>query len=130
MLGTDLQATPNHEHANTTTQNHVKPPDPKPVMEQVPFYKALEAADTIGKKISRVGWNGKNMWVAKVTPPIQDLPADKLWNAHARAHADSQGGSATVTPYYILKMANGEIMMGWTPNTADLSSQDWQVYDE
>lgn len=83
------------------------------------------AALNAGRKVCRSGWNGKGMFLSLT--PGATIPAEKFWSPHNRAHAEAQGGQAEVLGSVSLKMADGKIMMGWTPNTADLLADDWMV---
>lgn len=75
-----------------------------------------------GHQVRRTGW--KETWLSLT--PGQTIPAEKFWSPHNRSFAESNGGKADVLPSISLKMANGQIMMGWTPNVADLLAEDWE----
>lgn len=92
------------------------------------FSSALSALKS-GHRICRTGWNGKNMWIALGAGNAK-LPADKFWNPHSKAHAESNGGSATVDSYFIMKTAQGTIQMGWVPSQADMLANDWESLDK
>ena len=79
-----------------------------------------------GERLQREGWNGKNMWIA-LSPGFTALPAEKFWNPHVRQFAESNGGTATVDSYFIMKTAQGTIQMGWVPSQADMLANDWQT---
>ena len=89
------------------------------------FSSALEALKD-GYRVQRNGWNGKNMWIA-LSPGFTALPAEKFWNPHAFQFAESNGGTAGVDPYFIMKTAQGTIQMGWVPSQADMLANDWQT---
>lgn len=95
------------------------------VVKSLNFSSALEALKA-GHRVQREGWNGKNMWIALGAGSIA-LPADKFWNPHARQFAESNGGTATVDSYFIMKTAQGTIQMGWVPSQADMLANDWQT---
>lgn len=82
-----------------------------------------------GKRVARAGWNGAGQWVALGSGnPLLD--ASQFWNPHARAHAEQSGGGAAVLPYFILKTAQGSILMGWSPSQSDALAEDWLTVDE
>lgn len=91
------------------------------------FGFALEAMKN-GHKVARTGWNGKGMYVVAHNATM-DVPADKIWNEHNRAHAESLGGSIKVAPYCVLKTAQDTLAMGWIPSTGDLFAEDWVIVD-
>lgn len=91
------------------------------------FGLAVEAMKG-GAKVARVGWNGAGQWVA-LGKGNEYLAASQFWNEHARAHAEANGGGATVLPYFILKTAQGAILMGWAPSQSDALAEDWQIID-
>lgn len=92
------------------------------------FSEALEALKD-GYRVQRNGWNGKNMWIALGSGNVK-LPADKFWNPHSKAHAENNGGSATVDSYFIMKTAQDTIQMGWVPSQADILAYDWQTLED
>jgi hypothetical protein len=89
------------------------------------FGLALEALK-LGHRVARAGWNGAGQWVALGSGnPLLD--ASQFWNPHARVHAEQNGGGATVRPYFILKTAQNDILMGWSPSQSDALAEDWQI---
>jgi hypothetical protein len=84
-----------------------------------------------GKKVARAGWNAKNMWIALSgeNAETRTIPSDRFWSPHARAFADSHGGSAPVLPCIIMKTADEKILMGWLASQTDILSSDWSVVD-
>ncbi len=94
-------------------------------MVYLSFGLAIEAMK-LGKKVAREGWNGKDMWIT-VGKGTKDLDSKQFWNPHTKAHAENQGGIATVDDYIIMKTATGSICMGWLASQADILSEDWQI---
>ena len=78
-----------------------------------------------GKKVARVGWNGKGMWLALSCDGGREVPAAGFWSAHNRAFAEENGGTATVLPSITMKTATGEILMGWLASQTDMLAEDW-----
>lgn len=89
------------------------------------FGTALEALK-IGQRVARMGWNGKGMWVA-MGAAHPGLEAGNFWNEHARAHAEAAGGTCPVQSYILMKTAQGDIQMGWSPTISDALAEDWLV---
>lgn len=80
----------------------------------------------MGRKVRRVGWNGKGMWLA-LSPGNDALPSKSFWSDAAAAFAKEQpGGKAKVLPCIIMKTATGEILMGWLASQTDLLAVDWE----
>ena len=82
--------------------------------------KALKA----GKRVSRVGWNGKGMWLA-YSPGSNALSADRFWAGPNREYAAENGGTADVLPCITMKTATGEILMGWLASQTVLSGRTY-----
>lgn len=98
------------------------------------FGLALEALKR-GAKVARAGWNGAGQWVA--LGEGRNVWPDDFWNEHTRAFAHQKanntpaGGDVTtfVRPYFILKTAQNDILMGWTPSQSDALAEDWQIVE-
>jgi hypothetical protein len=80
-----------------------------------------------GQRVARAGWNGKGMWLALSCGETKDVPADRFWSEHNRAHAEACGGTAKVLPSITMKTADGEILMGWLASQTDMLAEDWRV---
>lgn len=89
------------------------------------FGLAIEAMRK-GHKVARAGWNGAGQWVA-LGAGHPGLPADNFWNKHAKQFAEDNGGQAPVREYFVLKTAQNDIMMGWSPSQSDALAEDWQI---
>lgn len=89
------------------------------------FGMALEAMK-LGNRVARTGWNGSGQWVCR-GEGNPALPAEQFWNSHTHAFALMNGGTAPVLPYFILKTAQGAIMMGWSPSQSDALAEDWEI---
>ncbi len=89
------------------------------------FGEALEATRA-GEKVARVGWNGKDMWIAQGAG-VKSLDSEKFWNKHTRKFAEENGGSAEVLPYMIMKTADNKVLMGWLASQSDMVANDWEV---
>ena len=89
------------------------------------FGLAIEAMKA-GKRVARAGWNGKGMWIA-LGAGNAALEAEKFWNPHTRSFAEQNGGTADVQPCFLMKTAQDNIQMGWTPSQSDVLAEDWAV---
>lgn len=81
-----------------------------------------------GKKVAREGWNGIGMWLA-LSVGTSALPADKFWNPHNKAFAESNGGTAEVLSVITMKTADNKILMGWLASQTDMLAEDWVILD-
>lgn len=91
------------------------------------FGQAIEAAKE-GKKISRAGWNGKNMWV--VLMPSLKLPPFNFQGDGARVNDRTAKHIGPDTPldsqpYFAMWTATGQWQPGWLASQADMLSDDW-----
>lgn len=89
------------------------------------FGQAIAAIKS-GERVSRSGWNGKDMWLA-YSPGSAALPAEKFWAPPNRTYAEQLGGTAPVLPCITMKTATGEILMGWLASQTDMLADDWGV---
>ena len=96
------------------------------VTDALSFGHALVALKA-GNRVARAGWNGKGMWLALSCAETREVPASGFWSKHNAAHAEAQGGFATVLPSITMKTATGEILMGWLASQSDMLADDWQI---
>ena len=80
----------------------------------------------IGEKISRKGWNGKNMFVVYQKGYPDGIPCNKNT---AEAWGMKEGELFKCEPYLQIKMVNGSHAM-WVPSINDVLSNDWEIYEE
>lgn len=91
------------------------------------FGHAIEAMK-LGHKVARAGWNGKGMWIALSGPNgPREIAYENFWSTHASEFARNNGGSAKVLPCFIMKTADGAILMGWLASQTDMLADDWEV---
>jgi hypothetical protein len=86
------------------------------------FSKALELLKQ-GKKLQRIGWNGKGMFVVYQKGYPQGIPCNKNT---AEAWGMEEGELFKCEPYLQIKMVNGSHSM-WVPSINDLLAEDWTV---
>lgn len=92
------------------------------------FGQAIKALKE-GKRVSREGWNGKDMWLSLSgrTSDVRELTSDCFWSENNANYADANGGTAKVLPCITMKTATGEILMGWLASQSDMLAEDWGV---
>lgn len=81
-----------------------------------------------GKRAHRLGWNGRDMWIA-YSPGHDRLSAGNFWSVANKREAERLGGGLPVLPCITMKTATGEILMGWLASQTDLLSDDWEILD-
>lgn len=72
------------------------------------------------KKVARVGWNGKGMYLFVVRP--NDITDERMIDI-GEDHIETW--DLPQEPCLCLKTAQGTIMIGWTPNGLDLFAEDF-----
>lgn len=87
------------------------------------FGLAIEALKR-GLRVTRAGWNGKDMWLALTEG--RTVAAEHFWSPHNREFAAANGGSACVQPYITMKTAQGMIVP-WLASQSDMLSDDWML---
>jgi hypothetical protein len=81
-----------------------------------------------GKKVARLGWNGKGMWLTLSCNGSRTVHADGFWSEHNAEFARSQKGEcAVVQPCITMKTTTDQIQMGWLASQADMLSEDWEI---
>ncbi len=97
----------------------------------ISFWAAIRYCMNDGMRISRIGWNGPDMWVCYIPPSVAN--AAKLTSEGAPdclvKLADELNG-LTFSGKFALKAADNSIQVGWAPSQADMSASDWIVLDE
>lgn len=86
------------------------------------FGQAIEEVKE-GKKIFRLGWNGKGMFVVYQKGYPQGIPSNKQ-TADAWGH--NEGDLFKVEPYLQIKTADNSHAM-WVPSIRDILAEDWEV---
>ena len=86
------------------------------------FGEALAAAKE-GKKVSRSGWNGANMY-AIIMPGYPD--GIGVNEATAKAHGVEAGTVMKFRPYWALFTAQKDVA-SWAPSGSDTLADDWGI---
>lgn len=84
------------------------------------FGEALELLKQ-GKKVARIGWNGKGMFVVFQKGYPDGIPCNKQT---ADAWGLKEGDLFKCEPYLQIKMVNGSHSM-WVPSINDCLAEDW-----
>ena len=87
------------------------------------FGEALRAVKS-GKRISRVGWNGKGMFVVYQKGYPQGIPCNKQT---AEAWGLKEGDLFKCDPYLQINTTDGSHAM-WVPSIRDCLAEDWFIY--
>ena len=86
------------------------------------FSDALKNVKT-GKKISRLGWNGKGMFVVYQKGYPNGIPCN---HQTALVWGMNEGDLFKCNPYLQIKIVNGSHSM-WIPSVDDILADDWEV---
>lgn len=95
------------------------------------FGKALEALKA-GKKVARMGWNGKGMYLYLVHGT--DVDKENLRNEASVMLTDDKMAMhgtdvATFLPHIDMRTANGDVCVGWLASQTDMLSEDWCIVE-
>lgn len=83
-------------------------------MRKMTFGDALEALK-IGKKVARIGWNGKEMY---------------LYLADGKLLTEEIGdGSYPFTDTFVMKTADNKYCIGWLASQTDMLAEDWCIVE-
>ena len=88
------------------------------------FSDALRAVKD-GKRISRIGWNGKGMFVVYQKGYPEGIPCNKQT---AEAWGLNEGDLFICKPYLQIKNADGSHSM-WVPSIGDVLGDDWVIVE-
>lgn len=89
--------------------------------DRLTFGEATEALKA-GKRIARMGWNGKGMFVYNV--PAASYPVQ---TGAAKAHF-GEGSMVPYNAYLALKGVDGTVST-WVPSVTDCLASDWQIVE-
>lgn len=84
------------------------------------FGEAIEALKQ-GKKVSREGWNGKNMFLVYVreTPDVYTAEGTPYFKAGVI--------NTTINAHIDMYTADGNMQPGWLASQTDMLAEDWQI---
>lgn len=94
------------------------------------FGEALAHARA-GKRIARLGWNGKNMYVymtkGRLMPTdewVVSMPSQEL------TEVEKERGYVNIMPHLDMKSAQNTRIIGWLASQTDMLAFDWYVIDD
>jgi len=93
------------------------------------FGQAIEMMKR-GERMSRAGWNGKNMHVRLVKGKYKLLPSERkepLIDGVASDLFDYAGATRTQMPHLLMHTASGAEVVGWLASQTDMLAEDWGV---
>ena len=94
------------------------------------FGEAIEHARQ-GKRIARLGWNGKNMHVYMTEG--RTIPLDK-WTAKMPSQelteVEKERGYVIIRDHLDMMNAQGTRIIGWSASQTDMLAFDWYVVDD
>lgn len=79
-----------------------------------------------GKKLTRIGWNGKDMYVVRQKGYPEGVPCNKQT---AECYGIMEGSLFKCNPYYQIKLPDGSYSM-WIPSVGDIEADDWTYYNK
>lgn len=85
------------------------------------FGEAIEALKQ-GKKVTRTGWNGKEMFLYLVQGSKFKVNREPLLSIY------QEGTEITYRPHIDLKTADGSIAT-WSPSGSDALAEDWIIIE-
>lgn len=88
------------------------------------FGKAIEALKE-GKKVTRNGWNGKNMWLW--LKPATTIKSEWCKDHILKEIVDANGGEAEALGTICMKTADNKILTGWLASQTDILLNDWEI---
>ena len=75
-----------------------------------------------GKKVARIGWNGKNMFLFLVPGSVFNVNRPPLLGIYP------EGTEITYCPHVDMRTADGKIVP-WLASQTDLLAEDWVIVD-
>jgi hypothetical protein len=99
--------------------------------EQFDFGEAIERLKA-GQKVSRIGWNGKNMFIVLMTalylPPFSTADTARKVNDRT-AKWIGEDNPLDSQPYIAMYTATKQWQPGWLASQADMLAEDWTIAD-
>lgn len=86
------------------------------------FGEAIELLKQ-GKKVARLGWNGKGMYLWLL--PAAEVKAEWCKDQHLKSLAEANGGAIESVGSIRMLTADKKILTGWLASQTDMLSEDW-----
>lgn len=90
------------------------------------FGGAIDALKA-GKKVTRMGWNGKGMYLW--LKPATTIKAEWCKDPMLKEIVDGNGGEAEALGTICMKTADNKILTGWLASQTDMLSEDWMIIE-
>ena len=94
--------------------------------ENLNFGDAIKALKE-GKKVTRKGWNGKNIWLW--LKPATTIKAEWCKDPMLKEIVDANGGEAEALGTICMKTADNKIITRWLASQTDMLCEDWMVVE-
>ena len=95
---------------------------------QLVDFGAAIAALKAGKRVARIGWNGKGMYLWLL--PAATVQATWCKEPHLKALAEANGGTVQALGSIRMLTANKEVLTGWLASQTDILAEDWYVLED
>lgn len=94
-------------------------------MEKTMNFGGAIAALKEGEKVSRMGWNGKGMflWLKTTTTVKSEWCKDPI----LKGICDNNGGEVAALGTICMKTADNKVLTGWLASQTDMLSEDWII---
>ena len=90
------------------------------------FGQALEEVKK-GNLVTREGWNGKGMFIFLQKGYPDGIALNKNTS---EALGVEEGTVMKITPYLMMKAADGTLVTGWLASQTDMLSEDWELFKQ
>lgn len=94
---------------------------------ELSFGQAIEALKR-GQRVSRVGWNGKGMYLWLL--PAADVKAEWCKEPHLKTLAEANGGTIQALGSIRMLTADKKVLTGWLASQTDILAEDWCIIAE
>lgn len=96
-------------------------------MENMMTFGDAIAALKEGKKISRIGWNEKGMYLWLLPPST--IKSEWCKDEYLKKLAEANGGEIECLGSIRMLTADKKVLTGWLASQTDMLAEDWIVLD-